>query len=66
MKATPKLQKAIMSGKLKDKDNVMNWILSQVWSFYSIHLECDVSGFFKEEVLREVKGESGRGSRVWR
>uniref|UniRef100_A0A914ZER9 UDP-glucose:glycoprotein glucosyltransferase 1 n=3 Tax=Parascaris TaxID=6254 RepID=A0A914ZER9_PARUN len=29
MKATPKLQKAIMSGKLKDKDNVMNWILSQ-------------------------------------
>lgn len=30
MRATGRLQKAIASGKLTDKENVMNWILSQV------------------------------------
>ncbi|MFH4973666.1 hypothetical protein AB6A40_000375 [Gnathostoma spinigerum] len=29
MKVTPKLQQAIRKGKLKNRDNVMNWILSQ-------------------------------------
>uniref|UniRef100_A0A914C391 UDP-glucose:glycoprotein glucosyltransferase n=1 Tax=Acrobeloides nanus TaxID=290746 RepID=A0A914C391_9BILA len=29
MKQTPILQRAIMSGKLTDKDNVQNWLLSQ-------------------------------------
>ncbi|VDK74908.1 unnamed protein product [Anisakis simplex] len=52
MKATPKLQRAIMSGKLKEKDNVMNWILSQM-SMKSVRLamlwitftcKCDFTG----------------------
>lgn len=29
MKQTSNIQKAVMSGKLTDKDNVQNWILSQ-------------------------------------
>jgi UDP-glucose:glycoprotein glucosyltransferase len=29
MRQTPILQRAVMAGKLTDKDNVQNWILSQ-------------------------------------
>lgn len=31
MRFTPTLQKAVVKGKLKDKDNVMNWVMSQVY-----------------------------------
>lgn len=30
MRVTSRLQKAVMEKKLKDQDNVMNWVLSQV------------------------------------
>lgn len=32
MRVTSRLQKAVMEKRLKDQDNVMNWILSQVCS----------------------------------